>query len=374
MDFELNEEQRFLAESVERFLNERYDFEARRAIVNADTDSSASEAVWSQLAEMGVLTIPVSEAAGGFGGGAVDLMATMQAAGAALLVEPLLANLVAARLVDRLGSQAQREALLPGVMDGSSRIALAHTEDEARFELANVQTQARPDAEGFDLSGVKRMVAGAPSARQLVVSARTPAGTSLFIVPADAQGVAMSAYQCFDDSRAADVRLSAVRVGADALLGAEGAAQAAIDEAHDFAIALLCAEAVGAIDYAVSTTLEYLKTRKQFGVTIGSFQALQHRMVEMFIELEQARSMSLLACAAVDAPASAAERARIVCAAKIKVADACRLVSQEAVQMHGGIGMTDELKVSHTFRRLTVIAQQFGDADHHLERYAALQA
>jgi alkylation response protein AidB-like acyl-CoA dehydrogenase len=198
---------------------------------------------------------------------------------------------------------------------------------------------------------------------------------SLFVVAADAQGVSQTAYRTMDNQRAADVRLAGVQVRADALLGAEGAALPVIEEAVDFATALLCAEAVGAMQFANDTTLEYLKTRKQFGVAIGSFQVLQHRMVEMFVTVEQARSMTYLACSKVDGGAAdATERARVVSAAKIKIADACRQISQEAIQLHGGMGMTEEMKVSHTFRRLTLIGQQLGDADHHLERFAALDA
>lgn len=373
MDFELNEEQRMMADSVRRFLGERYDFEKRRAIVRSA--AGASEEVWRQLAEMGVLSIPFSEAAGGIGGGAVDLMGPMQAMGAALVVEPVLPTVLAGRLIDRLGTDTQRAAALPHVIDGSAKLAFAHVEDGARYDLARVDTTATRNGDGWMLKGIKRVVTGAPLARWLVVSARTtakPSGLSLFVVPADAQGVAMTQYQTLDDTRAADVRFDGARVGPDALLGAEGEGSSAIEEAQDFATALLCAEAVGAMSYACDTTLEYLKTRKQFGVTIGSFQALQHRMVDVFMNVEQSRSMSYLACSKVDTAADSAERGSVVSAAKIKISDACRLVSQESIQLHGGIGMTDELKVSHTFRRLTAIAQQFGDADHHLERFAAL--
>jgi len=209
-----------------------------------------------------------------------------------------------------------------------------------------------------------------------VVSARTagaesdPRGVSLFLVDAAAPGIAQTPYRTLDGMRAADLRFSGARVGADALLGAEGEALETIEAVVDYATALACWEAVGAMRYANEATLEYLKARKQFGVPIGTFQALQHRMVDMMVELEQARSMAGLACARVEPGTPAAERRRIVSAAKIKIADACRLVSQESVQLHGGMGMTEELKVSHTFRRLTVLAQQFGDSDHHLERYA----
>ena len=376
MDFELNEEQRLMAESVGRFLGDHYDFESRKRVIHSER--GASESVWRQLAEMGVMSLAVSEAAGGFGGRAVDLMSTMQEIGRALVVEPVLAGALAARLVDRAGSAAQKAELLGAVADGSRLLAFAHGEDGARWRLSHVAASARRTADGWQLDGTKRVVAGAPLADLLVVSARTSGsvgdadGISLFLVAPGAKGVRLSACRTLDNQRAADVRLEAAVVRADAMLGPEGAALATIEEATDWASALLCAEAVGAMQSANDATLEYLKTRKQFGVTIGSFQALQHRMVEMFVTVEQARSMSYLACSKVDAGGDPRERARVVSAAKIKIADACRQISQESVQLYGGMGMTEELKVSHTFRRLTLIAQQFGDADHHLARFAAL--
>ena len=378
MDFELSEEQRQLADSVGRYLTDHYDFEARKAILRSD--AGASDAVWKQLAEMGVLSIPFSEQAGGFGGGAVDLMTVMQALGSALVVEPVLATLLAGRLVDRVGSAAQRSEILPSVVDGSRRLAFAHGEDGARYRLAHVAATARRSGDGWVLDGLKRVVVGAPLADLLVVSARTSGapgdagGVSLFVVARDAKGVSTTPYRNIDNQRAADVRFAGVQVRGDAMLGAEGGAMPAIEEAVDFATALACAEAVGAMQFANDTTLEYLKTRKQFGQPIGTFQALQHRMVEMFVTLEQARSMSFLVCSKVDTTTDAAERARVVSAAKIKIGDACRQISQESIQLHGGMGMTEEMKVSHTFRRLTMLAQQFGDVDHHLGRFAALDA
>jgi alkylation response protein AidB-like acyl-CoA dehydrogenase len=378
MNFELNDEQRQLAESVGRYLNDHHDFESRKKILQSPSGSSSE--LWKQLAEFGVLSIPFSETAGGFGGGTIDLMGSMQAIGSALVVEPVLATLLAGRLIDRSGSAAQQAELLGPVIEGSRKLAFAHTEDGARYSLSHVTTQAVRNGEGWVLSGLKRVALGAPLADHLVVSARTAGATadstgiSLFVVAANAQGLSMTPYRNIDNQRAADVRLDGVQVRADALLGTEGAALSAIDEALDFASALLCAEAVGAMQFANETTLEYLKTRKQFGAPIGSFQALQHRMVEMFVTLEQARSMTYLACSKVDAGAPASERSRVVSAARIKVADACRQISQESIQLHGGMGMTEEMKVSHTFRRLTMIAQQFGDVDAHLERFAALDA
>jgi alkylation response protein AidB-like acyl-CoA dehydrogenase len=376
MDFELSEEQRQLADSVGRYLADHYDFESRKKIVHSER--GASDAVWRQFAELGVLSIPFSETAGGFGGGAVDLMSAMQAIGTALVVEPVLAPVLAGRLIDRAGSAAQKAEILPQVVDGSRRLAFAHSEDGARYRLARVATTATRRGDGWVLDGVKRVVVGAPLADLLVVSARTSGakgdaqGVSLFVVAASAKGVSMTPYRNLDNQRAADVKLDGVLVRGDAMLGAEGTALPAIEEAVDFATALQCAEAVGAMQFANDTTLEYLKTRKQFGQPIGAFQALQHRMVEMFVTLEQARSMAFLVCSKVDTVTDPIERGRFVSAAKIKIADACRQVSQESIQLHGGMGMTEEMKVSHTFRRLTAIGQQFGDADFHLERFAAL--
>ena len=373
MNFEYSDEQQQLADSVRKCLANDYSFDKRKAIVHSP--SGCSDAVWSTLAEMGVTAIALPEADGGFGGGAVDLMAVMEAFGDALLVEPLLDQIgLAARLLARAGSASQRAALLPGVIDGSLKLAFAGLESGHRYELAPQLTQARRQGDGWVLDGDKCVVIGAPWAQRLIVSARTgdAGAASLFIVDAHASGVHMSPCRTVDGQRAADIRFTGVTVGADALLGTEGGALPFIDEATDFATALLCAEAIGAMQYANDTTLEYLKTRKQFGVPIASFQVLQHRMVEMVIHTEQARSMAILAASKVDTASDASERRRAVSAAKVKIADAARLVSQESVQLHGGMGMSEELKISHTFRRLTMIAQRFGDADHHLERYAAL--
>jgi alkylation response protein AidB-like acyl-CoA dehydrogenase len=375
MNFELSDEQQQLADSVAKYLAGDYSFDKRQAIVNSA--SGFSDAAWSAFAEIGLTAIAVPEADGGFGGGAMDLMATMEACGEALVVEPLLDNIaLGARLVARLGSAAQRAALLPGLIDGTRRFAFASLEPGRRYALAPEATTARADGAGWVLDGDKCVVIGAPQAHTLVVSARTgqgsEAGASLFVVDAAAAGVALNPSRTVDGQRCADIHFSAVRLGADALLGPAGGALPAIEEAVDFATALLCADAIGAMRYANEATLEYTKTRRQFGVAIASFQVLQHRMVEMLISYEQAHSMAILAASRVDAGGDACERSRAVSAAKIKIADAARLISQESVQLHGGMGMSEELKISHTFRRLTMIAQRFGDADHHLERYAAL--
>lgn len=377
MNFDQTEEQQLLGDSLRKFLAKDYDFERRKKIVASAT--GWSEPVWATFAEMGLTSLPFATDLGGFGGGAVDMMAVMEAIGEAMVVEPYLPTVgLAGRLVERTGSEAQKKAIVPGVIEGRTRLAFAHTEREARYNPAHVSATAKKAGTGWTLDGEKCVVLGAAAASHLVVSARTAgktadtAGISLFLVEREAAGVVLKAYRTLDEQRAADVILTGVKVDAGALLGDEGQSYDAIEEALDFATALLCSEAVGAMKSANDATLEYLKTRKQFGAPIGTFQALQHRMVDMFVALEQSRSMACLAASKADGATSQSDRMRAISAAKIRIADACRLVSQEAVQLHGGMGMTEELKVSHTFRRLTMIAQQFGDADHHLERFAAL--
>ena len=378
MNFELSDEQQLLADSLRKYLTNDYSFDARTKFVASPT--GYSEKTWAAFAEMGLLGIPFAEEHGGFGGNAVDLMSVMEVLGESLVVEPYWTNVgVAGRLVATGGSEAQRKRILPALIQGKQRLAFAHTEAASRYDLRYVGARAKRSSGGFTLEAEKRAVLHAASADTLIVSARTsggdtdPSGIGLFLVDRGARGVTLKEYRTIDELRAADLWLNDVSVPADAMLGGEGQALGLIEAAADYATALLCAEAVGGIRYANDTTLDYLKTRRQFGVPIGTFQALQHRMVEMVISYEQARSMACLACVKVDA-AGAAERRRVISAAKIKVADACRHVSQESVQMHGGMGMTEELKVSHTFRRLTMIAQTFGDAEHHLERFAAADA
>ena len=347
MKFDYTEEQQLVADSVRRFVAQDYSFEARKRIVASK--EGWSREVWTKLAEIGLLGLPFPSDFGGFGGRAVDLMSVMEAFGDALLVEPYLSTVgLAGRLVATAGTDTQKRELLPGIAEGRLVLAFAHLGDVT--------------SSGSKLNGRKRLVMHAPIADMLVVSA----GDGLFLVDAKAGGVAITSQTTLDSMRGGDVEFrdaSAVRLG-------DGDASRAIEEALDYATALQCAEAVGAMKSANDATLDYLKTRKQFGVPIGFFQALQHRMVDMVIDCEQARSMASLACARVDAAGDAAERARIVSAAKIKIADAARHISQESVQLHGGMGMSDELKVSHTFRRLTVIARELGDVDYHLERFA----
>ena len=377
MNFDPTEEQRLLAATIARFVERDYAFDARKRIV-ASPDGHSRDA-WKKMAELGLLGLPLPVEYGGFGGGAVDTMGVMEAIGDALIVEPYLATIgLGAQFVVDGGTAAQKQRIVPAIVDGTLRMAFAQTEAGARYNLAHVTTRARKTADGdYVIDGEKRVVVHGPCADLLVVSARTsgegadPHGIGAFLVDTKAAGVSMRSCRTIDELRAADIGFDHVRVAADALLGNDHDGVALIEKVVDHATALVCAEAVGAIKYANDATLDYLKARKQFGVPIGTFQALQHRMVDMVIDFEQARSMASLACAAVDTDTDSAARKRTVSAAKIRIADACRHVSQEAVQLHGGMGMSEELKISHTFRRLTMIAQQFGDADHHLERFAA---
>jgi alkylation response protein AidB-like acyl-CoA dehydrogenase len=357
MNFDYNEEQQLLADSVRRFLAKDYDFEARRKIVASD--EGWSREAWATFAEMGLTGLPFAPEHGGFGGGAVDLMGVMEAFGEALVVEPYLPTLLGGLAVAR---SPLAGSVLPGVVEGKTRLAFGHAEKGARYDLASVRTRARKAGDGWALEGEKAAIVGAPMADRLVVSAQTGDGVALFLT----EELHGKAYRTLDGMRACDVVLKGER--ARRLEGG----LALVEELTDYASALVCAEAVGAMKFACDTTLEYLKTRKQFGVPIGTFQALQHRMVDMFIAQEQARSMACLACSKVDPSNDPKDRARAVSAAKIKIADSARHVSQESVQLHGGMGMSEELKISHAFRRLTVIAAQFGDADHHLARFASL--
>jgi alkylation response protein AidB-like acyl-CoA dehydrogenase len=355
MNFDYNEEQQLLADSVRRYLADGYQFEQRQKIVRAE---GWSREAWAQFAEMGLTGLPISAEHGGFGGGAVDLMGVMEAFGEALVLEPYLGHVMATRAMERGGATD----LLSAVIDGSVKLAWAHAEKGARHAADAVRVSAKQNGAHWTLEGEKASVIGAPAADQLVVTARAGDRVELFLVErARAQ---VREFRTMDERLAGDITLRSVE--AKPLEGG----RALIEDVLDFATALVCAEGVGVMKFACDSTLEYLKTRKQFGVPIGAFQALQHRMVDMFISLEQARSMACLACSSMDGGAPRAAISRSISAAKIKIADAARHISQESVQLHGGMGMSEELKVSHAFRRLTVLAREFGDADYHLARFA----
>ena len=374
MDFNLSEEQTAIQDSLKRYLAKDYGFEQRRALTRSDLGHSAE--AWATYAELGLLALPFPESAGGLGGNAIDTMVISETLGTALALEPFIPSVViAGNLINDIGTPAQRDTLLGGITQGTLLATLAHLEPGARYNLKHVTTTARKDGNGWSLSGHKAVALAAPSANKLLVSARTSGaafdanGVSLFVVDAKAAGVSIRAYGTQDGQRAGEVLLKDVKVGADALVGAVNQALPAIEHAIDRGIAALCAEAVGVMTTLNAQTLEYLKNRKQFGQPIGKFQALQHRMADMAIAAEQARSMALLAAVKVDST-DVAERRRSVSAAKAYIGQSARTVGQGAVQMHGGMGVTDELMASHLFKRLTVISATFGDVDHHLGKFS----
>jgi alkylation response protein AidB-like acyl-CoA dehydrogenase len=364
MDFNYTDEQNALRDTLTRFIAKDYPFEARRAL--AKSADGFSRAHWKQFAELGLLALPFPEDFGGLNGNAVDTMLVMEAFGRGLVLEPYLSSVVVAgHLVRDAGSAAQKEALLPAVAGGELMLALAHYERGARYEVSRVDTAAKADGAGWKLSGSKGVVLGGGAADRLLVSANTGKGVSLFLVDSKAQGVTVRSYMTQDGGRAAEVRLDNVAVGADALIGTQDGALPAIERALDYGLAAMCAEAVGIMAALDEATLEYLKTRKQFGQPIGRFQALQHRMVDMVIATEQSRSMAMMAAVKADSD-DAAERRRAISAAKAYIGQQARFVGQQAVQLHGGMGVVDELNVSHWFKRLTMIELTFGNTDHHL--------
>ena len=374
MDFDLTEEQRLLRDSIDRLLADHYAFDKRMAYLAEPEGWSRS--LWSQYAELGLLGLPFAEEHGGFGGGGIEVMLVMEAFGRALALEPYLATVVLAGTALRLaGSEAQQAELLPQVAEGKLLLAFAHGERQARYDLPDVLTTATQKGSGWVLDGAKSVVSHGDSADKLIVSARTAgnrddtAGITLFLVDGNASGVARRAYTLRDGTRAAEIALSGVEVGGDAVLGPVGAAYPVIERVVETGIAATAAEAVGCMETMQAMTLEYLKTRQQFGQPIGRNQALQHRATEMFVSLEQGRSMAMLAAMMVDEP-DAAERARNLSMVKAGIGQAARFVSQNAVQLHGGIGMTEEYAVGHYFRRVMVIEHTFGDTAHHLSRLA----
>lgn len=371
MDFTLKEEQLQFADALQRWIARDYGFEARRAIIQSD--AGVSEPAWATLAELGMTALPVPEAHGGFGGNGVDMFVVMQELGRGLVVEPYLATMVGAEFL-RLGGG--HGALLERVSSGELKLACALGERQSRHDLSDVATRAERVGGGYRLQGEKKVVLHGAQAGVLVVSARSAGpqrgldGISLFAVPAQAAGVTITGYRVLDGMRAADVRFDGVGVPGSCLVGGEGEGGAILDAAADYGAALLCAEALGAMQALFDTTLEYLKTRQQFGMPIAKFQALQHRMADMYIHLEQARSMAMLAAVKTGEPEPGARR-RAVSAAKYRVGQAARFIGQQAIQLHGGMGVTDELPASHYFKRLSMIELAFGDADHHLARFLA---
>lgn len=376
MDFDLTSEQSQLKDSVDRLIGATYgSLEARQNL--AKEPLGFAEANWAQFAELGLLGIPFSEEEGGFGGGPVETMVVMEALGRGLALEPYLASVVLGGSAVRLGgTAAQKDEIIPGVVEGSLRLALAFTEKQSRYDLFDVAASARKADGGYVLEGAKSVVISGDSAQRLIVSARTSGsrrdrdGISLFLVPANAEGVKIHGYPTQDGGRAAEIALSGVKLGPETLLGTEGEGLAILERVADYAIAALAAESVGIMEALHGLTVDYLKTRQQFGAPIGQFQVLQHRAVDMLIALEQARSMACYAAMMVEHH-DTAERAAALSAVKVQVNRSCRIVGQEAVQLHGGIGMTMEYLGAHYFKRLTMVESLFGDTPHHLRRVSS---
>ncbi len=370
MEFDYTEEQLALQDTLQKFITRDYDFEKRRAFARSDLGYSA--AAWKQYADLGILALPFPEEYGGLNGNAVDTLVVMEQLGRGLLLEPYLSTVVACGgLIRDAASPAMKSKLLPALAAGNLQMAFAAYEAAGRYDLSYVACKAEPQGGDWKISGRKTVVFDGASADYFLVSARSSgaigeaSGVSLFLVPRDAAGLKVSTYPTHSGSRAADVQLENVQVPQEALIGVEGGALPAIQRAADRVCAALCAEAVGIMTALNLATLEYLKSRKQFGVAIGSFQALKHKMADSLIAAEQSRSMAIIAAVHADST-DAAERRRHIAAAKAYIGQAGRLVGQQAVQMHGGMGVVDDLIVSHYFKRLTMIDLAFGDADFQL--------
>lgn len=376
MDFSLNDEQQMLADLVARFVERQYDFETRRKL--AETPRGWSVENWTALADTGLLALGLDEEYGGLGAGAEEAMVVMEGFGRGLVLEPYMSSaLVAGLVLQRTAGAELKVELLPQLAAGKCRVSLAALEPQARFDLWDVACEARSVNGGFRLNGRKSVVAHGDSADWFIVSARTSGtrddrhGISLFLVDTRTQGVSVRGFSGLDGQRVAEVELRDVQLPANALLGTENLALADLEWAADRACFALCAEAVGCMSKLTELTVEYLQTRKQFGKPIGSFQALQHRVAEMLGYVEQARSITCYAAANL-ASDDARQRGRAVSAAKALIGKAGRFIGQQSVQLHGGMGMTDELAVGWYFKRLTAIDMSWGDSDHHVERYGAL--
>ena len=374
MDFSFTEEQSMLRDTVASYLADHYSFDQRRAILAKEP--GWSPAIWKAFAEeLGILGAPFSEELGGLGGGPIENMIVMEQFGKALVVEPYLGTVVIGGGFLKHSGHPGAEVLIAKIIAGEAIFAFAYAEPQGRYNLADLKTTAKKDGAGYVLNGHKAVVIGAPYATHLIVTARTGGGqrdaqgVSVFIVPKGAAGVTTRDYPTVDGFRASEVYLENVKVGADALLGPEGQGLPLVEKVVDEALAATCAEACGVLRKLHEGTLEYTKQRKQFGQPISAFQVLQHRMVDMFIQVEQSISMTYMANIKLS---DEDERAKAAAAAKVQIGKACKFVGQNAIQLHGGMGMTDEMAIGHYFKRATMIESAFGSTDHHLARYEFL--
>jgi|TARA_Y100000817_G_scaffold97868_1_gene76265 alkylation response protein AidB-like acyl-CoA dehydrogenase len=375
MDFTFNEEQTMIQDQVEQFIQKEYDWETRQELSNSDLGFGTHN--WKTFAELGWLGIAVSEKNGGFGGSSIETMLIMEEFGKGLVVEPFLETVVmSAGILDRHGTDEQKNQVLNSVINGEMHLALAYAEPQSRFNLSDVVTEAKEDGDNFVINGFKSVVMNGPSANKIIISARTSGtqledkGISLFLVDSDIEGLTKSDYKTVDGRKASDINLENVIVSNSCLIGSLNAGFDILDEAIDRSILAISAEAVGAMEILYKTTVEYTKTREQFGTPIGKFQVLQHRMVDMFMEYEQCKS--LLYMATMKNEESAPDAKKAISGLKYQVGKAGKFVGQQSVQLHGGMGVTDELNVGHYFKRLTTIGTIFGNADFHLKQYTSL--
>ena len=375
MDFTFNEEQSLIQDQVDQFVQKEYDWETRQSLSNSEL--GFGEDNWKKFAELGWLGISVSEDSGGFGGSAIESMLIMEAFGKGLVVEPFLETVImAGGLIDDHGSDQQKSSFLEPAIAGEMHLALAYAEPQSRFNLSDVVTEAKADGDNFIINGYKSVVMNGPSADQIIVSARTSGtqldenGISLFIIDANASGLDKTNYKTVDGRRASDLTFENVSVTKENLIGDQDKGFEILDSAIDKAILAISAEAVGAMEVLYKTTVEYTKTREQFGTAIGKFQVLQHRMVDMFMEYEQCKSLLYMATMKHEEKAEDAKKA--ISGLKYQVGKAGKFIGQQAVQLHGGMGVTDELNVGHYFKRLTTVGTIFGNTDYHLKKYSSL--
>lgn len=375
MDFDLSEEQSILKDSLERLLADKYGFEDRKR--HMASPEGWSPQLWNSYAEMGLMALPFAEADGGLGGTPVETAIVMEALGKALALEPYFSTVVLGGGFLRFGgSDDQRAEYIPAVVEGALKLAFAQVERNSRYDLHHVETTAAKDGDGYVLNGQKSAVLNGDSADKLVVTARTAGGTrdengiGVFLVDTGADGVTVHGYRTQDGARAAEITFDKVKVGKDDVLGDAENGLPLVRRVVDAGIAALASESIGVMSAMHEQTVDYLKVRKQFGVPIGQFQVLQHSAVDMFVAIEQARSITLYATMMADSD-DAAERARAMHAAKSEIGRGGRIVGENAIQLHGGVGMTMELAVGHYFKRMTMIDIAFGDTDHHLRSLAA---
>ena len=375
MDFSFSDEQALLQDSVQRFVQNSYEFESRQKLIK--TDDGFSRDNWATFAELGWLALPFTEESGGFGGTAVETMIVMEEFGKGLVIEPYVTTVImAGSVIEAGGSASHKEGVLAEIMAGSKMAAIAYVEPQARFNLADVTTTASASGDGYTINGFKGVVLGGPSADVLIVPARTSgeqrdeSGITLFLVDASSEGVSRRDYPTIDGGRASEITLENVAVSSANILGEVDQGLSLLEVGINNGILAVCAEAVGAMEVLYKTTVEYCKTREQFGQPIGKFQVLQHRMVDMFMEHEQAKSLLYMAAIRMS-EGDGAEATKALSALKVQIGKGGRFVGQNAIQLHGGMGMTDELNVGHYFKRITAIEMLFGNADHHLRKYSS---